>query len=406
MNKRIAILALASFAMGTEAFVYAGHLEALAADLGQSVAAAGQLATAFAITCAVTAPLIAGAVAHMPRRAALIAGLCLIGALNLLAALAPSLPVLIGLRIACGLAAGLVGPIASLAAAELAPPEQRGKAMGIVLAGMTLAFVLGIPVGSVIGDFAGWRGTFVYAGLIAFAAALAIRLVLPSMPGGARTSFASFSAAFEPAVARPLALTLIGFAATFTTIAYIGPVVTAISGLTGSGIGAMQALIGAGSIIGIVIGIRSADSARAGRVLVQSFLVSAFALSLYSVLLHGTPVDAAAPLVSAPRGLAILALSLGMIAGAAALFARTPIIQRMIVAASPVDARPVVFALNGSMVFLGQGLGAALGGLAIATGGIGALGYAAAATALVGAGLAFAMAAPTQSSPVEAKEVS
>jgi MFS transporter, DHA1 family, inner membrane transport protein len=122
MNKRIAVLALASFAMGTEAFVYVGHLEALAADIGQSVPAAGQIASAFAITCAFTAPLVAGAVAHLPRRAVLVAGLCLIGGLNLLAALAPSLPILIALRIACGLAAGLVGPIASLAAAELAPP--------------------------------------------------------------------------------------------------------------------------------------------------------------------------------------------------------------------------------------------------------------------------------------------
>jgi MFS transporter, DHA1 family, inner membrane transport protein len=396
MNKRIAVLALASFAMGTEAFVYVGHLEALAADLGQSVAAAGQIASAFAITCAFTAPLIAGAVAHLPRRTVLVAGLCLIGALNLLASFAPSLPILIALRIACGLATGLVGPIASLAAAELAPPEQRGKAMGIVLAGMTLAFVLGIPIGSVIGDFAGWRGTFVYAGLIAFAAAVVIRLVLPVMPGGARSGSASFAAALQPAVAGPLALTLVGFAATFTTIAYLGPVVTAISGLTGSGIGAMQALIGVGSIIGIAVGIKTADSPRAGRVIMQSFFVSAGALSLYSLLMQVAPVDAAQPLLSSPRGLIILALSFGMIAGAAALFARTPIIQAKLVAAAPIDARPVILALNGSMVFLGQGLGAAFGGLTVAAAGLPALGYAAAATALVGAGLALTMAAPTK----------
>jgi MFS transporter, DHA1 family, inner membrane transport protein len=406
LNKRIAVLALANFAMGTEAFVYAGHLETLAADLGQSVAAAGQLASAFAITCALTAPLIAGAVAHLPRRAVLVAGLCLIGALNLLAALAATLPVLLGLRTACGLAAGLVGPIASLAAAELAPPEQRGKAMGIVLAGMTLAFVLGIPIGSVIGDIAGWRGTFAYAGVIALVAALAIRLVLPSMPGGARTGISSFKAALEPAVAHPLALTLIGFSATFATIAYIGPVVTAISGLTGSGIGAMQALIGVGSIIGIVIGIKWADHPKAGRVLVLSFIVSALALSLYSLLLRGAPVNATAPMLSSDRGLIIAALSLGMIAGAAALFARTPIIQSRLVAAAPTDARPVALALNGSMVFLGQGLGAALGGLALTTGGIGALGYAAAATAVVGAGLACATTTPSRPSAIAPEKVS
>lgn len=390
MDKRIAVLALASFAMGTEAFVYAGHLEALAADVGRSLSAAGQLGSAFAITCAFTAPFIAGAVAHLPRRAVLVAGLGLIGTLNLLAAFAPSLGILIALRIACGLAAGLVGPIASLAAAELAPPEQRGKAMGIVLAGMTLAFVLGIPVGSVIGDIAGWRGTFAYAGVIALLAALVIRLMLPVMPGGERSSLASFTAAFQPSIARTLTLTLVGFAATFTTIAYIGPVVTAISGLTGSGIGAMQALIGVGSIVGIVIGLRTADSQAAGRVLVQSFLASALALSLYSLLMPAQPVDAAAPVLSWARGPVIMALSLGMICGAAALFARTPIIQARLVSASPVQARPVILALNGSMVFLGQGLGAVLGGLAIATAGLPSIGYGAAAVALIGAGIAFA----------------
>jgi MFS transporter, DHA1 family, inner membrane transport protein len=396
MDRRIAVLALASFAMGTEAFVYAGHLEALATDLGRSVAAAGQLATAFAATCALTAPLVAGAVAHLQRRAVLVAGLSLIGALNLLAALAPSLEILIALRIACGLSAGLVGPIASLAAAELAPPEQRGKAMGVVLAGMTLAFVLGIPLGSVIGDVAGWRGTFAYAGAVAIVTALILRIALPAIPGGRRTSLSSFTAAWRPDVALPLTLTLLGFAATFTTIAYVGPVVTAISGLTGSGVGAMQALIGIGSIIGIVLGIRTTDSPQAGRVLVFSFVVSALALSLYSLLMSGDPGDPAAPVLSSPRGLVILALSIAMVMGAAALFARTPIIQARLVAAAPPTARPVILALNGSMVFLGQGLGAALGGVTIAVAGLPALGYAAAGFALLGACLAFAMAAPAR----------
>jgi MFS transporter, DHA1 family, inner membrane transport protein len=403
MDRRIVVLALATFAMGTEAFVYAGHLEALAADLGQSVPAAGQLASAFAITCAFTAPLIAGAVAHLPRRTVLVAGLCLIGALNLLAAMAPTLSVLIALRIACGLAAGLVGPISSLAAAELAPPQQRGKAMGIVLGGMTLAFVLGIPIGSVIGDVAGWRATFVYAGIIAFAAAVVIRLVLPAMPGGQRTSFASFSSAFQPAIAKPLALTLIGFAATFTTVAYIGPVVTAISGLTGAGIGAVQALVGVGSIFGIVIGIRTADSPKAGRVLVQSFFVSFGSLCLFSLLMQGAPVDTSLPLLSLPRGLIILALSFGMIAGAAALFARTPIIQAKLIASAPIEARPVMLALNGSMVFLGQGLGAAFGGLTIAIAGLATLGFAAAVIALIGAGLALTLAPPLQAATLSGK---
>jgi predicted MFS family arabinose efflux permease len=380
MNGRIAILAAASFAMGTEAYVYAGHLAAMAENLGTSVASAGQAATVFALTYAVTAPLVAGAAARHGRRTVIVAGLILIGTLNLGAAFTSSLGALLGIRFLCGLAAGLVGPIAAVAAAELAPPDQRGKAMAIVLGGMTLAFVLGIPMGSIIGDVAGWRGTFAYAGLVALAAALAIRLVLPAMAGGARADASHFRLALDPAVRTYLLLTVVGFSATFATIAYVGPVVTRVAGLSGSGIGAMQALIGVGSIVGIVIGGRMADRPSAGHVLAGSFLVSAAALSLYSLLMLVSDGTA--------RAIVLVALSLGMILGAAALFMRAPIIQARLLAGIPPEARPVILALNGSMVFLGQALGAVIGGLAIAGFGLEAVGFAAGLVALLGAGLA------------------
>ena len=388
MDRRIMVLAAASFAMGTEAYVYAGHLETLARDLGQPVAIAGQLATAFALTYALTAAIVAGAVARFGRRSVLLAGLALIGGFNLLAAFVPSLGALMVLRVLCGLAAGMVGPIASAAAADLALPEKRGQAMAVVLAGLTLAFVLGIPTGSVVGDLFGWRATFLYAGLTVSAAALAIRIVLPAMAGGKRAGLEVFGAALQPAIAHYLALTLIGFAATFTAIAYVGPIVTAISGLTGSGIGAIQAFIGIGSIIGVVLGGRVADTGAATRVLVTSFLVSAVSLSVYSVLIGTTAADAALPLLSMARGAVVLTLSLGTIVGAAALFSRTPIIQARLVGAASVEARPVVLALNGSMVFLGQGLGAAIGGATVAAAGLPLVGFAGAAVALVGAALA------------------
>ncbi len=378
MDRRILVLAFASFATGTEAYVYAGHLADLAADLNASVAAAGQLATVFAITYALSAPLIAGAAARFGRRKVMVTGLVLIGVLNLLAAAAPTLGALMAIRIVCGLAAGLVGPISTLAAAELAAPGQRGRAMAVVLSGLTLAFMLGIPVGSVVGDIAGWRGTFVYAGAIALVAALALRVVLPDMPGGQRVGLAAFRAALAKPVSANLALTLLGFAATFTTIAYIGPIVTAISGLTGSGIGAIQAMIGVGSIAGIIVGARSADGPGARRVLVLGFGISALALAAYSALML------------APIGPGILATALlagATATGAATLFARTPVIQVRLVGASPEEARPVVLALNGSMVFLGQGLGAAMGGLVIAGPGLPWVGIAAAGLALIGMGL-------------------
>ena len=370
MDRRIFFLAAASFATGTEAYVYAGHLDSLAADLGQPVATAGQLATAFALTYALTAPVIAGVAGRFGRRPVMVTGLALIGVLNLLAALAPSFGVLIAIRVACGLAAGLVGPIATLAAAELAPPDQRGRAMAIVLSGITLAFVLGIPVGSVIGDLAGWRGTFVYAGALAFGAAALIRAGFPAFPAVA-ARLGAFRSALQADIAVPLLLTMAGFAATFTAVAFVGPLVTAIAGLTGSGIGAMQALIGVGSIVGIVLGGRIADLPGTS---------GGWAAAFWSPRWRSPPTACC----SAPAcpALTLAALSLAMISGAAALFSRTPVIQTRLVAAAPAEARAVVLALNGSMVFFGQGLGAAVGGLAIEAAGLTALGFTAAPSRL------------------------
>lgn len=393
MDRRITVLALASFALGTEAYVYAGHLAELADDLGVPLAQAGQVATVFALTYALSAPLVAGLVSGLGRRRVLVWGLLLLGALNLLAALAPSLGALMAVRFACGLAAGLVGPIATIAAAELARPEERGRAMALVLSGLTLAFVLGIPMGSVVGDWAGWRGTFVYAGALALAAALAIRLVLPDMPGGRRPGADAVRAALQPAVLRNLALTALGFAATFSAVAYIGPLVTAITGLTGSGIGAMQAMVGVGSLIGIALGARAADRAEAaGPFLVATFLASGASLAAYSLLMAGGGADAAEPLLSWPRGGIALGLAAAIVLGAATLFARTPVIQARLVATAPPDARPVVLALNGSMVFLGQGIGAGIGGAVIAGAGLPWLGVAAAGLSVAGAGLALRQA--------------
>lgn len=153
---RLFALAGASFAMGTEAYVYVGHLSALSRDLGVGIAEAGLLAAAFAITYAISAPVLAATLARIDRRTMIVAGLFGIGLFNLAAAATPNFAILLCLRIACGLAAGLVGPSSSTVAAMLAPPDKRGRAMAVVLAGLTLAFVLGIPLGSVIGAIGGW----------------------------------------------------------------------------------------------------------------------------------------------------------------------------------------------------------------------------------------------------------
>lgn len=404
MDKRIIVLALANFAMGTEAFVYAGHLDSLAKDLATPVAAAGQLAAAFALTAAFTGPVVAGMVARFDRRTMIVLGLGLISVFNLLMAITPAFEGLIGLRVLCGLAAGLVGPISAVAVAEITTPENRGKAMALTLAGVTLAFVLGVPVGSVIGDFAGWRGTFVYAGLVALAVAVLTLTALPRLPGTRKNQTIAYADMLTPAILGGWAMTLIGFAAAFTIVAYIGPLATAIAGLNGSGIGAVQALIGVGSIGGIILGGRMAGGARAGTMLWLSFAVATVSALSYSVLLSLPVTAISLGSREAVPWSTLVILVIGMVVGAGSLFTRIPIIQTRLANVTPPELRPVVFGLNGSMVFFGQGLGAMAGGIAISTGGLFALGLAAASIGLLGLLLTLGLSLTSRRPTAEANQ--
>ena len=393
MNPRVLILAMASFAAGTETYVFVGLLATLAADLGVTVGEAGQLATAFAITYALTAPFMAVLTAANNRKRILVAALLVLAVLNALAAAMPSFGALLAVRILCGLTATLVNPVAAAAAAALAPPERRGRALAIVLAGLTLSFTLGIPLGSVVGDVFGWRATFLFSGALALLAAIAVGAVLPDVPSGDRAGLRTLAIGFEPRVLVNLGFTVIAFAATFSVVAFIGPVVTAISGLEGWRIGLMQGLVGVGSLLGAVIGGRIADRTQAAWAVTVIFALIAGTLAVYSALMlapasgHSTVADT-------------VMLALIILFGAAAVFALAPIVQTRLVAAAP-DRRNVVLALNGSMIFLGQGIGAAVGGATIDVASLAFVGLAAASLAVLGVVLAASTraVAPVRVSP-------
>lgn len=382
MDARTPILALATFAAATQTLVFVGVLADLAEALGVSVAVAGQLTSAFALTFAVSAPLTASLLAGTERRGLLVFGLLAVSVLNLGAAVAPSFEILLGLRVGAALAGTLVAPVALSAAAALAPPERRGAALATVLAGFTLAFTLGIPVGSALGGAFGWRATFGLASGLALVAAVAIRAVLPRVESEERAGLSNLKAMLAPPVLAPLSITAGSFLSLFTVVAYIGPVVTRTTGLEGAGVGAMQAFVGIGSIFGIIVGGRAADSAPPRAAVLGCLAASATSLALYS----------AWPTIGAglPAEARIAGLAGTILLGAAALFALGPVVQARLVEAAD-GARNVALATNGSMVFLGQGLGAAVGGAVIGARGVEPLGLVGASLALLTAGLAFGL---------------
>ncbi|RHW22204.1 MFS transporter [Pseudomonas jilinensis] len=346
----IPALALATCAVGTQTFVFAGLLIELAADLSISVATAGYLAVAYAITYALTAPLIALKTGRLERRRMLWLALLGLSLINLLAALAGSFSELIGLRILAGLAATLVMPVVPPIIAALLPVEKRGQALAMVTGGMVLAFLLGMPLGSLIGQWFDWRATFLLAAVLCLAAALINRLSLPVVQSEDGAGWHLLAHGWQPDIRRLLLMSLAAFSATFCVIPYIAPVMQNIVGSTEQ-VAFSQMLVGVGALIGITIAARLGNSSSPNRVLVRIFMIIAMTQALYSV----------AMLVFPEQGLVSwLSLGAAVLFGAAALFALTPLVQAQLLEAAP-GARQVTVALNGSVMFLGQGLGAALG---------------------------------------------
>ena len=372
MNPRIYVLTLVTFAFGSGAFIFAGLLESLAADLGVTTAVAGQLQTVFVLTSAVLGPVAAWLFARVDRKIMVMTALALGAVLHIACALTPNFEVLMGLRALAGLAGAMSGPAASVAAAALAPPERRGSALAMVSGGMTLAFVVGIPLGSVIGSVFDWRATFLFAAGLSLFALTAVIFFLPKVPAPPKREGGGDTVKVLLPIIWPFYLTtFLTFAANMTLNLYIAPIVRVGAGVTGAGVGAFQAMIGVGSIAGLWLGARAANR-NAGRAwILQGFIIQAAGMSVHFAATHQV----------LPAGWPSAALvALGIFLAATALFSITPVIQSSLIQAT--GGAPVALALNGSVISMGQALGSTVGGAALAAYGVPAIPGAALALSL------------------------
>lgn len=359
MNPRIFVLTMVTFAFGSGAFIFAGLLETLAADLGVTTAVAGQLQTVFVLTSAVLGPVAAWLFGRVDRKLMVIAGLSLGLVLHIACAMTPNFETLMVLRALAGLAGAMSGPAASVAAASLAPPERRGSALAMVSGGMTLAFVIGIPIGSVVGDLFGWRATFLTAATLSAIALVGVLFFLPRVPAPPKRAGGTLDL---PAIWPLYLTTFLAFAANMTLNLYIAPIVRVGAGVTGAGVGAFQSMIGFGSIVGLWLGARAADRDLGRRWILTGFAIQATAMTIHFAATHQV----------APAGWPSAALvALGIFVAATALFSITPVIQARLI--SMTEGAPVALALNGSVISVGQALGSAMGGLALATYGVPAI---------------------------------
>ncbi|WP_280235669.1 MFS transporter [Nocardia cyriacigeorgica] len=342
------MLALGTFAVGTDAFVVAGFLPEMAGSLSVSTATAGQSITVFAVAYAVAAPVLATVTARIPRRALLVAALLLLGAANLGSALAPGFGFLLVTRVLAALGAAMYTPNAGAVSAVLVRPDIRARALAIVVGGLTVATALGVPLGNVAVQWLNWRAALgIVAALCLLVAAWLFRLI-PPLPGNPRVPLrARLAVLAKPAVATILPLTVIGMAAGYVAYAYTVPALASV-GVAEHAVTVMLFLYGAGAVAGNLLSGYATDRWGPSRVLAIGYTTMAVALTALTWI-------AAADLRS------LLLVGPLVLLWGAGTWCQTPAQQHRLIDAAPGEAALVV-SLNASAIYAGIGLGTVLGG--------------------------------------------
>ncbi|MFE0173618.1 MFS transporter [Streptomyces sp. NPDC059002] len=349
-GKFIPLLALGTFALGVDAYVMAGLLPHVSKDLHVSASSAGQMVTVFTLCYALGGPVFATLLAKRSAKVVLGVALVVFTVGNALTALAPTLAVLLVARAVAGVGAGVYSPIAAATAAGLTTPERRGRALATVMGGLSIGTVIGVPVGMLLADHVGWRGTlWLITALGAVALIGIVRLpkieVSPPPPLGRRVR-----ALAGGRVAGIVSVSLLGGIASLGLYTYLAEFLVD-AAHTDNTVWAMWAW-GAGGIIGSLLIGPIVDRTR------RPFAAVTCILALI--------VAAQFVLPAAARTAAALAIVPLVIWGAAGWAVQVPQ-QHQLIAAQP-EQPTVAVSLNSSAVYLGSGLGSALGGLVLGLG--------------------------------------
>ncbi|MCK1819023.1 MFS transporter [Streptomyces sp. XM83C] len=351
----LALLALAigAFGIGTTEFVIMGVLPEVADDFGVTIPTAGWLVSGYALGVVLGAPLLTVLGTKVSRKKMLMFLMALFVVGNALSALAPAFGIMLIGRIVASLAHGAFFGIGSVVAADLVAPQKKASAISLMFMGLTVANIVGVPLGTRIGQAAGWRVTFLLVASLGIVGLLGVARLVPEKgrPEGAdvRAEFAAFR---NVQVWLAMAMTVFGYGGVFAAITYITPMMTDVAGYSAGAVTWLLVLFGGGMFAGNLIGGRFAD-----RALMPMLFGSLGALSLALLLFTATAHD---------KVLAAITLTLIGALG----FATVPPLQKWVL--DQASAAPTLAsAANIGAFNLGNALAAWLGGIVIAAG----LGY-------------------------------
>ncbi|RZS87533.1 DHA1 family inner membrane transport protein [Motilibacter rhizosphaerae] len=358
-------LALGGFGIGTTEFATMGVLPDIASGVHVSIPTAGHLISAYALGVVVGAPLLAVATAKLPRKLVLLLLMVAFALGNLGSTVAPGYHSLLLARFASGLPHGAYFGIAAVVAASLVPVSRRGWSVSMVMTGLTIANLAGVPLSTLLGQHLGWRAAFAVVAGIGVLTVAAIAYAVPPVPVVDGASPArELTALRSPQVLLTLLTGSVGFGGFFAVYSYITPTLTKVTGYEEAAVPVVLALFGLGMTLGNLAGGRLADWS-VDRTVALGLVAFIVALLVFTQAAHYV-VPAALDVV--------------LIGGIGS--ATIPALQMRLMDVAGDDAQALAAASNHSALNIANALGAWLGGVVIAAG----HGYT--APAVVGAGLA------------------
>ncbi|MET7297697.1 MFS transporter [Embleya sp. NPDC005575] len=348
----LALLALAigAFGIGTTEFVILGLLPEVAGTFEVSITTAGLLVSGYAVGVLLGAPLmtVLGTRVSRKRMLILLMGLFVLG--NALTALAPAFGVILLGRVVASLTHGAFFGIGSVVAADLVAPEKKAAAISTMFAGLTLANVLGVPLGTLIGQSVSWRLTFLIVAALGVPAAVGIARLVPEQPKPEGVRLRHELAVFRNVqVLLAMGMTVLGFGGVFAALTYVKPMMTDVAGFSEGAVTWLLAVVGLGMLVGNAVGGRLADR-HLMPLLYGSLLALAGVLALFTVTAH----DKTASVITL-----FLIGALG--------FATVPPLQKRVMD-NAAGAPTLAAAVNIGAFNLGNAIAAWLGGLVIDAG--------------------------------------
>ncbi|MGV9878692.1 MFS transporter [Streptomyces sp. NPDC003006] len=348
----LALLALAvgAFAIGTNEFLIMGLLPDIATDVSVSIPTAGLLISGYALGVAVGAPIIIAVTMRVNQKHVLLGllGLFMIG--NAVGAIAPNYSLLMTGRIISALCHGAFFGIGSVVAASLVAPTKQASAVAMMFSGLTIANVVGVPLGTWLGQVASWRVAFWAVTALGVIGFLTVTALLPSRPADPEASLRQELAAFKrPQVWLALAMTTLGFSGLFASYSYVTPMMTDVTGYAAGSVMGLLVLFGCGFVVGNSLGGRAANRNAMATILVL-FTALTVVLATFTFTAHHKPLAA------------VWLFLLGAI-----VFGTVPPLQTRVMQEAP-GAGTLASAANIAGFNLGNAIGAWAGGLAISGG--------------------------------------